>query len=90
MIVTVGKFSNTVTTPIRTAAIVAPTRGISEKSPAITASGAANGHAEDREDDEGRDTRDQRDRQRAGHVAGDRLRHVVERAPQPHALLARP
>ena len=43
MIVAVGKFSNSVTTPIRTAAIVAPTSGISENRPAITASGAANG-----------------------------------------------
>ena len=43
MIVAVGKSSNSVTTPIRTAAIVAPTSGISENNPAITASGAANG-----------------------------------------------
>ena len=43
MIVAVGKSSKTVTMPISTAAIVAPTSGISEKSPAITASGAANG-----------------------------------------------
>ena len=43
MIVATGKFSNSVTTPIRKAAIVAPTSGISENSPAITASGARNG-----------------------------------------------
>ncbi len=43
MIVAVGKFSNSVTIPMSTAAIVAPTSGSSENRPAITASGAANG-----------------------------------------------
>ena len=38
-----GKSPNSVTMPISTAAIVAPTSGTSENRPATTASGAANG-----------------------------------------------
>ena len=58
-----GEVAEQVTIPIRTAAIVAPTSGTSENSPAITASGAAK-DAEDLQHDEGRCPRDQRDQQR--------------------------
>jgi hypothetical protein len=46
-------------------------------------------HAEDRQHDVGGDARYHRDRERPRDVAADRLRHVVERAAQPLALLRR-
>ena len=87
MIVAVGKSSNRVTTPISTAAIVAPTSGIREKSPAITASGARKGTPRIVEHDVGGQPGDERDEHRPGHVAADRAGDPVERALEAHALL---
>jgi hypothetical protein len=70
-----------------TAAMVAPTSGISDAKPAYDSEGARERDAQDREHDERGGPGDEGDRERTGHVAAHRRSDVVERAPQPLALL---